>query len=93
MNVGVTNHHFHVGDAVDMQDEFVELLKLAGLDPIHREPAKLCPILRRRKKKKGIIKRGAVRGTTKQDEETGILTVPHKSHRVEVHRACGCDLK
>lgn len=52
MNVGVTNHHFHVGDAVDMQDEFVELLKLAGLDPIHREPAKLCPILRREGKKK-----------------------------------------
>lgn len=66
MNVGVTNHHLHVGDAVDMQDEFVELLKLAGFDPIHREPAKLCPILRRRKKKRNNQKRSCER-----DNQTG----------------------
>lgn len=35
VNVCVTDHHFHVSDAVDMEDEFVEFLKLAGLDPIH----------------------------------------------------------
>lgn len=45
VDVSVANHHLHVGDAVNVQNEFVELLKLARLDPVHGEPAELCAIL------------------------------------------------
>lgn len=72
MDVGVANHYLHVGDAVNMQNELVKLLKLARLDPVHREPAELCPILRRKKKKdqKREDIKGTVTRTTKQEEET-----------------------
>lgn len=52
VHVGVADHHLHVGDAVDVQYELVELLELAGLDAVHREAAKLGAILQRGKKKK-----------------------------------------
>lgn len=47
MDVSIANHHLHVGDAVNVQDKFVEFLELARLDPVHWEPAELRPILRR----------------------------------------------
>lgn len=52
VHVGVADHHLHVGDAVDVQYELVELFELAGLDAVHREAAKLGAILRRRRKMK-----------------------------------------
>lgn len=45
VHVGVADHHLHVGDAVDVQYELVELLELAGLDAVDREAAKLGAIL------------------------------------------------
>lgn len=57
VDVGVADHHLHVGDAVNVQNELVKLLKLAGLDPIHREPAEFRPILKRRRKEKGTSTR------------------------------------
>lgn len=70
VDVSVADHHLHVGDAVNVQDELVKLLKLAGLDPVHREPAKLCPILKREEKikREGTLKRTVA----KQEEETGM---------------------
>lgn len=47
MDVGVANHHLHISDAVNVEDELVELLKLAGLDPVQGEPAELCSILKK----------------------------------------------
>lgn len=47
VDVGVADHHLHVGDAVDVQNELVELLKLPRLGAVHREPAEFCPVLRR----------------------------------------------
>lgn len=52
VDVGVADHHLHVGNAVNVQDELVKLLELAGLDPVHREPAKFCPILQRKGRSK-----------------------------------------
>lgn len=62
VDVGVADHHLHVGDAVDVQYELVELLELARLDAVHREPAELGAILR--KKIGNRSKRGeeAIRG-------------------------------
>lgn len=47
VDVGVADHHLHVGDAVDVQDELVKLLELPRLGPVHREAAEFCPVLRR----------------------------------------------
>lgn len=47
VDVGVPDHHLHVGDAVDVQDELVKLLELPRLGAVHGEPAELCPVLRR----------------------------------------------
>lgn len=71
VDVGVTDHHLHISDAVDMQNEFVELFELAGLDPVHGEPAKLGPILNREREREEDIKR-PVSMTSKQEEETGM---------------------
>lgn len=35
VDVSVADHHLHVGDAVNVQNELVKLLKLSGLDPVH----------------------------------------------------------
>lgn len=48
VDVGVADHHLHVGDAVDVQDELVKLLELSGLGAVHGEPSELCPVLWRR---------------------------------------------
>lgn len=71
VDVSVADHHLHVGDAVDVQYELVELLELAGLDAVHREPAELGAILR--KKIGNRSKRGeeAIRGENCRDELTG----------------------
>lgn len=45
VDVGVADHHLHVGNAVDVQYELVELLELSGLDAVHGEPAEFGPIL------------------------------------------------
>lgn len=45
MDVCVSDHHLHVGDAVDVHDELEELLKLTRLDAVDRESAELCSIL------------------------------------------------
>lgn len=34
VDVGVANHHLHISNAVDVEYELVELLKLARLDPV-----------------------------------------------------------
>lgn len=46
VHVGVPDHHLHVGDAVDVQDELVELLELAWLEAVHREAAELGAVLK-----------------------------------------------
>lgn len=66
VHVSVADHHLHVGDAVDVHDELVELLELAGLLPVHREPAKLCPILEKKTREREDIKRGS-----RYDNQTG----------------------
>lgn len=50
VDVGVADHHLHVGDAVDVQDELVELLELSGLGAVHGEPSELCPVLWRQER-------------------------------------------
>ena len=45
VDVSVADQHLHVGDAVNVHDELVELLKLSGFDPVHREAPELCTIL------------------------------------------------
>lgn len=45
VDVSVADHHLHVGDAVNVQNELVKLLELSGFDPVHGEPAKFGPIL------------------------------------------------
>lgn len=45
MDVGVADHHLHVGDAVDVQYELVKLLELSGLGAVHGEASELCPVL------------------------------------------------
>lgn len=46
MNVCVADHHLHVSDAVEVQDQLEELLEFARLRSVHREPAELRTILR-----------------------------------------------
>lgn len=46
VNVSVSDHHLHVGDAVEVHDQLKELLEFAGLGSVHREPAELRTILR-----------------------------------------------
>lgn len=50
VDVGVADHHLHVGDAVNVQDELVELLEFARLDAVDREAAELCAILKENKR-------------------------------------------
>ena len=45
VDVGVANHHLHVGDAVDVHDELEELLKLARFEAVHGKAPELSPIL------------------------------------------------
>lgn len=67
VDVGIADHHLHVGDAVNVQNELVKLLKLAGLDPVHREPAKFCPILQGKEDQK----REAIKRDSYWDRQTG----------------------
>lgn len=46
MDVRVANQNLHVGDSMEVHDQLKELLKLARFRSHHREPAKLCSILR-----------------------------------------------
>lgn len=58
VDVGVADHHLHVGNAVDVQDELVELLELPGLGAVHGEPAEFCPVLWRQERvggEKGVV--------------------------------------
>lgn len=50
VDVRVADHHLHVGDAVEVQDQLKELLKLARLHSVHRKPAELRTILRETEK-------------------------------------------
>lgn len=52
VDVGIADHHLHVCNAMDVKDEFVELLKFAWLDSVHGEPAKLGAILKEKQKNK-----------------------------------------
>lgn len=42
VHVGVAHQQLHVGDAVHVLQEAVELIEAARLRPIQREPTKLC---------------------------------------------------
>lgn len=71
VDVSVANHHLHVGDAVNVQYELVELLELAGLDAVHREPAELGAILRKKIGNRSERGEEAIRGENYRDELTG----------------------
>lgn len=58
VDVSVADHHLHVGDAVNVQYELVELLELAGFDAVHREPAELGAILRKEDREQIKKRRG-----------------------------------
>jgi len=47
VDVGVAHQQLHVGDAVHVLQEAVELIEAARLRPIQREPTKLCTELGR----------------------------------------------
>lgn len=50
VHVGVAHQQLHVGDAVDVLQQPVELIEAARLRPIQREPAKLGAKLRHKHK-------------------------------------------
>lgn len=41
MNIGIGNQQLHIGDAMHMLQEAIELIKAAWLRPIQGEPTKL----------------------------------------------------
>lgn len=47
MSVGVSNHHLYIREAVNVQDELVELLEFTRLDPVYGEPSELCSVLKK----------------------------------------------
>lgn len=69
MNISVADHHLHISNAVNVQEELVELLELSWFNPVHREPAKLCPILNGDKEKKQDKNGGQKRMHYKQESE------------------------
>lgn len=74
VDVSITNHHLHISNAVNVQNEFVKLLKLSRFDPVHGEAAKLCPILKRENKENISKELSAwqINKQEKQEEETRI---------------------
>ena len=45
VDVSVANHDLHVGDAVNVHDELIEVLELPRFEPVHGEPPELCSVL------------------------------------------------
>ena len=45
VDVSVANHDLHVGDAVNVHDELIEVLELPRFETVHGEPPELCSIL------------------------------------------------
>lgn len=70
VDVGVAHQQLHVGDAVDVLQEPVELIEAARLRPIQREPAKLCAKLRHTQGR-GIANEQA-RVKVREQEDAGV---------------------
>lgn len=47
VHISVAHQQLHIGDAMNVLQEAVELIKAARLRPIQREPTKLCTKLGR----------------------------------------------
>lgn len=77
VDVGVADHHLHIGNAVDVQYELVKLLELSGLDTVHGEPAELGPILQGRGDQKNEV--------VKQQEETRMSDLMHSCKPCDWH--------
>lgn len=83
VDISVADHHLHIGDAVNVKYELVKLLKLSGFETVHREPAKFCPILSR--KKKTGSQEGQLQGQLNRKRKPGMSDLMYLSEPSDWH--------